>query len=582
MPVLINRETGLAEDLAQGNPQNTHDIPLNDPAGNPVSVPLEKAQGLLSHGYTQPSTDQLKNLLSYAKFSSTGEQVKSFLHGAGKAATFGLSTALEDPESARNREAVNPGLVAGGEALGLGASMLIGSGEAALLGKAGTVAAKAVGLGAAESVAGRIAASAIRSATETALYSAGNEVSKLISRDPEQSVQTALTHVGLAGAIGGLGGGLVGAVSPTWDAIEGSKMGEFLSDFKDRVGSRLSGKPAETVLTPGAIKNFPAKEGVPLFTEKVSAGTKWADWSVDKAMGQGVSAGMGAWAAKMVGVPKSVGALIGIPVLGPMFDSVVPHLVKPILEGAVNSVAFKNAVEFGVRVAKGESLVNKVVQSVFTTGASDLGERLTPTPKQKEMIEDAVKQAQLDPTFLMNMSQSLGHYLPDHAMSAGATVANAIQFLNAQRPNTTPVNPLDSEKRLSASEKYKFDRSLTLAQQPLMAMEHIKKGTIVPEDVHLVKSVYPGLYNNLVAKLTDSLITAKTKGEIIPYHIRQGLSLFLGRPLDSTLTPQAIAMNQAKPAQPGPDQGGVKKGTKPLSKLPGLYAANSMEDAGKA
>ena len=53
---------------------------------------------------------------------------------------------------------------------------------------------------------------AIRGATETALLGAGNEVSKLITEDPGQSVDSAISDIGLSGLIGGgLGAGFGGS-----------------------------------------------------------------------------------------------------------------------------------------------------------------------------------------------------------------------------------------------------------------------------------------------------------------------------------------------------------------------------------
>ena len=47
----------------------------------------------------------------------------------------------------------------------------------------------------------------------------------------------------------------------------------------------------------------------------------------------------------------------------------------------------------------------------------------------------------------------------------------------------------------------------------------------------------------------EQLVDVKANKEFIPYETRLGLSLFLGQPLDATMTPQSIMANQ-KPQVP--------------------------------
>jgi len=96
MAVLINKETGLAEDVAPGAMQQalssgTHEIPVISPNGEMGSAPHESAQDLLyRQGYKQPTPEQLGDLMNYAKHSTPGEMLKTFAEGTGDALTFGL------------------------------------------------------------------------------------------------------------------------------------------------------------------------------------------------------------------------------------------------------------------------------------------------------------------------------------------------------------------------------------------------------------------------------------------------------------------------------------------------------------
>lgn len=260
MPVLVNSSTGLAESLEQEQADHalqagTHQIPLNDPQGNPVTAPLGQAQSLLSQGYSQPHPDQLNSLMDHAKYSATPEQIKTAVEGAAEAASFGASTAAEtelgvDPTDIQKRRATNPGVHNIGQIAGLGLSSLVpGIGEANVLRSAGEAAAQAVGLGLKGSgFASQVGAGVLRGAAEMALFQSGDEVSKYISNDPQQSAESALANIGLMGLIGSVPGAALGAVSPLWEKATQTKTGQFLQDFKSRIQEHLDNpEPLEAI-----------------------------------------------------------------------------------------------------------------------------------------------------------------------------------------------------------------------------------------------------------------------------------------------------------------------------------------------
>jgi hypothetical protein len=254
MPLLINNATGLAEDLDQTSADvalrsQSHEIPLNDPNGNPVTAPLEQAQTLLGQGYTQPTPDQLQGLANYAKYSTPSEQIKTGLEGAAEAATFGLSSGVErvagvSPEAMRARKEANPNAYMAGQVAGLAGTALIpGLGEANLLKDAGEGVAAAVGLGevAEAGLGAKIASQAVKGATETALLQSGDEISRMFQSDPDQTVQSALADIGLSGVIGAGVGGTLGSVSPLWKSAQESKLGQALLAIKNKATAIESG-----------------------------------------------------------------------------------------------------------------------------------------------------------------------------------------------------------------------------------------------------------------------------------------------------------------------------------------------------
>lgn len=223
MPVLVSSESGLAEDLPQNVADSalqtgSHEIPLNDPEGNPVTAPIAEAKSLISQGYTQPSTQQLSSLISHAKHSTLPEQIKTGLEGAASATTFGLSTGAEtemgvNPEDIRARRETNPGIHALGQLAGLAGSAFIpGVGEANILKGAGEGLAGAIGLASKSGLIAKIGEGAVKGAFETALMAGGDEVSRMFSQDPNQSAESAIQDIGLSALLGGGIGGIAGGV----------------------------------------------------------------------------------------------------------------------------------------------------------------------------------------------------------------------------------------------------------------------------------------------------------------------------------------------------------------------------------
>jgi hypothetical protein len=218
------------------------DAYVKSPAGELGTVPDTELQSALQNGYSQVSPDEIAAFENEQKFGSTGQQLITGLEGAASAATFGLSTGVEtalgvDPEDIRARREVNPGSYMTGQVAGLVGSALIPvAGAANVLGKAGAVGARAVGLGAAESTLAKIGSLAVRSGVENAVFQAGDEVSKMLASDPNQSIETAVTNMGISGLLGvGVGGG-IGVVPPLWKATLGGKVGQALEAIKNKAG----------------------------------------------------------------------------------------------------------------------------------------------------------------------------------------------------------------------------------------------------------------------------------------------------------------------------------------------------------
>jgi hypothetical protein len=239
----------------------------------------------------------------------------------------------------------------------------------------------------------------------------------------------------------------------------------------------------------------------------------------------------------------------------------------------VKAEGFKAMVDYIHHASEGHNLVTKGVANIFKAGREVLPQSAMPTAAALKNLDKALKVAQTDPDSLMQTGGDIGHYMPDHNMRLAQTATMAVNYVNNQRPNTSPQAPLDKEFPINSTDKARFNRILTIAQQPLVVLDGIQKGTITPHDVATIQNMYPDLYAGLQEKITNQMITVVSKKDVIPYTTRMGLSIFLAQPMDSTMMPASISSAQPLPPPPPPDQQAPppKHAMEGIDKLPKSY-----------
>jgi len=280
-----------------------------------------------------------------------------------------------------------------------------------------------------------------------------------------------------------------------------------------------------------------------------------------KAMG---GAGGGALGS-LVGAP-GIGAAVGAGIVGPVFEKVLPGIIKPLLEKASNSRGFKAAIDMGIAAAKGESRLNTAVKKVFEAGKLGSQEADLSSKFKIETLKSRLDEVQKDPKKLLEVGGDVGHYLPDHHAAMSATAARAVQYLQTLKPNTDKTSPLDSDKKVNSTQQATYDRAVGLAQQPLKAMDYMRSGRLNSQDMKTLSAIYPGWLQRTQGKVMAEMTTQIAHGKPIPYQTRLGLSVFMGQALDSTMTPQAMQMMRP-PAPQMPPQGTPKRNQSGMNKL---------------
>lgn len=241
--------------------------------------------------------------------------------------------------------------------------------------------------------------------------------------------------------------------------------------------------------------------------------------------------------------------------------------------------AFKTAVDGISKMLKGESALNKAASSVFKGGREVIPSKMFET-KDVEKLDKKLKDLQVNVSPMFDVGSKLAHYMPDHGSALSETAMNAVNYLNSLRPKEDRAMPLDQKVSVSPMAKAQYERALSIAESPLQVLQDVKEGSVTPSDIITLRTLYPGLYERMGDKLNTAMMDHLSDDEPIPYKTKMGMSLFLGQPLDSTMTPaglmaiQSTAMAQRQDQQQSmPQAQGKPKGSmKALDK----YAQSSM------
>lgn len=230
----------------------------------------------------------------------------------------------------------------------------------------------------------------------------------------------------------------------------------------------------------------------------------------------------------------------------------------------IKAEGFKAMVDMIKNVSKGESNINKAITSTFKSGSSYT--IYTPKAADLEKLDKLVAKTDDDPNALTKKfgeNSVLGHYMPEHQTAITNTTLKAVEYLKTLKPQPKQLNPLDKSIQPTPAEQSRYDRALSIAENPLVVIQHIKDGTLQPSDIRDLNGMYPAMYTKLSSKLMSEMVDTKHNDHSVPYKTRLGLSLFLNQPMDSTLTPALIQAAQPIPKLPPPEQpqgGGKGKG----------------------
>ena len=364
----------------------------------------------------------------------------------------------------------------------------------------------------------------------------------------------------------------------TSQTIRQQMMGKFVEGMKSFTKAVDSAYEKAGVENPFGPIGLTSLEGS---LEKKSVGSKLADLWYSKLESQSLGGVAGIAAGEAIS-PGFGGAYLGKEVLGPIFSSVL----KPLMDKYpnVDAQAFHQALSLAKNIAAGNNKLINAAGNLFKSGTRILPTEAMPNSKQLEKLDKKAEQLNSKPEDIVNSSGKLGVYASDHTMALGKGITDVSAYLNSQRPKAVQNAPLDKKIEPGPMEKNVYARTLSIAQQPLVVLQHAKDGTIIPKDIVDLKAMYPELYPKMQQEILGALVKHAHDGASLPYASKMGISLLLGEALDSSMNPQAIVSAQPKatnqqpnsgnqmPTKPKKDTAKIGNKTNNLYKTPGQAA----------
>lgn len=142
----------------------------------------------------------------------------------------------------------------------------------------------------------------------------------------------------------------------------------------------------------------------------------------------------------------------------------------------------------------------------------------------------------------MMETEELAKYLPEHAEALIAKASNAIDFLGEKLPKTDSIEySLKIKTRPSDYELSKFNKYWEAVDSPIVVFDSLEKGMVIPEQVEVLKKVYPKMFEETLGYLVENQVQLQ---EELPYQKRLALSQFFNLALDPSMKPENVIAYQ--------------------------------------
>ena len=277
--------------------------------------------------------------------------------------------------------------------------------------------------------------------------------------------------------------------------------------------------------------------------------------NIGKILGSVIGAGHGGWMGGLAG--STLGAMLD-PFIKEFQDGARLGALKFIgSNGEISAPAFRGVGKLYNLVASGDSKINKAVAGLLGGERLELARQTSDVGKRLFGLDKRVQELDGKPEQILNASVgSMYKYAPGLSQEMARHAAGAVKYINSQRPQSQKRMPLDAETPVSSAQNAAYQRTLQIADNPMLIVQKMSDGTLTHKDVADIQNIAPGFRSVLSKKLMEAMTDKINRGETIPAGLKNGIALVLGYPLQSNQTPQGImaAQPQNQPAMTSNDK----------------------------
>ncbi len=171
--------------------------------------------------------------------------------------------------------------------------------------------------------------------------------------------------------------------------------------------------------------------------------------------------------------------------------------------------------------------------------------------KRTDAIKKIANNVQTLSDTVSNTTEGLYQHAPNVGTAMQGSLIRGAQFLNS-KILPSDVGIFEKELEPSKSEIARFNGYYNLVHDPVLALDQVKDGTIVPDTVETLQAVYPKMYQEMKQDMLSKVSDMKDPSTI-PYRTRISMSFFMGEPVDKSFSLPFVMANQAT-FQPPPQQ----------------------------
>jgi hypothetical protein len=196
----------------------------------------------------------------------------------------------------------------------------------------------------------------------------------------------------------------------------------------------------------------------------------------------------------------------------------------------------------GVRAIFSREADEAPIRSYLGVGSSKERKELHDEHKDKILDLNSSPEKLID--HIDKNTEILNQIAPRTSRSIQSTMIRATQFLKSKLPDTEKQAPLSAKYEPSDAELSKWHKYFNAVENPTNALHEVAHGTITPETMESLTVVYPKMLTEMRQSVTEKMVQAVSKKQIIPYRTKMALSMFLDSDLVLSLLPVNILANQ--------------------------------------